>query len=215
MRVLVACEHSGVVREAFRAQGHYALSCDILPATDGSPFHHQGDVKEILGMNWDLMVAHPPCTYLCSSGIHWNNKRPGRDLKTEAALEFVRLLLSAPIPRIALENPIGVISTRIRKPNQIIQPYQFGHDRSKATCYWLKGLPLLEPTKYIPPRETEYGPRWANQTDKGGRDTTPKSPMRGHIRSITDVGIAQAMAQQWGNHVSLENYDSQVLEVLE
>ena len=96
MRVLVACEHSGVVREAFRAKGHYALSCDILPATDGSPFHHHGDVREILGMNWDLMVAHPPCTYLCSSGIHWNNKRPGRDLKTEEALEFVRLLLSAP-----------------------------------------------------------------------------------------------------------------------
>lgn len=133
MKVLVACEFSGAVRDAFTARGHDAMSCDLLPAeTPGK--HYQGDVRDLLGQGFDLMVAHPPCTYLAVSGLHWNKRRPERALLTEEALEFVRLLLDAPIPQIALENPVGCISTRIRKPSQVIQPWQFGHDASKATC---------------------------------------------------------------------------------
>src|SRR5690606_34711943 len=151
MRVLVACEYSGVVRDAFRARGHDAMSCDLLPTDSPGP-HYQGDVQDVLDGGWDLMIAHPPCTYLTSSGLHWNKRIPGREQLTEESLEFVRLLLDADIPRIALENPIGRISTAIRKPDQIIQPHQFGHDASKATCLWLKNLPPLLPTSLVPPR---------------------------------------------------------------
>jgi len=144
MRVLVACEYSGKVRDAFSNIGHDAWSCDLLP-TDVPGQHYHGDVKDIIGEGWDLMIAHPPCTYLSVSGMHWTT-RGLRDPKlTEDALDFVRLLLNAPIPRIALENPVSVISSRIRKPDQIIQPWMFGHDASKKTCLWLKNLPLLEP----------------------------------------------------------------------
>jgi hypothetical protein len=148
MRVLVACEFSGIVREAFRKKGHDAWSCDFLP-TDQPGNHLQCDVRDVLGDGWDLMIAHPPCTYLCVSGLHWNKRRPGREKKTEEALEFVRSLLDAPIDMIAVENPVGCISTRIRKPDQTIQPWWFGEDASKATCLWLKNLPPLRPTNVI------------------------------------------------------------------
>lgn len=142
MKVLIACEFSGVVRDAFLARGHDAMSCDLLPSVTPGP-HHVGDVREILGDGWDLMIAHPPCTYLSSSGMHWTTRGLRDPQLTEDALDFVRALLDAPVPRIALENPIGCISTRIRKPDQIIQPWQFCHDASKATCLWLKGLAHL------------------------------------------------------------------------
>ena len=196
-RVLIACEFSGVVREAFRKAGHEAYSCDILPALDNSPYHIQDDcLKQIYLMDFALMIAHPPCTYLSVSGQHWNKRRPERALETEKALEFVQRLLDAPIPRIALENPIGIISTKIRKPDQIIQPYQFGHDASKATCLWLKGLPTLSPTQYVEPRLVGGKRRWGNQTDSGQNKLGP-SPDRWKLRSITYSGIANQMALQW------------------
>ena len=169
------------------------MSCDLLPAeTPGR--HYQGDVRDVLGGGWDLMVGHPPCTYLAVSGLHWNKRRPERALLTEEALEFVQLLLNAPIPCIALENPVGCISSRIRKPDQIIQPWQFGHDASKATCLWLKGLPLLQPTDVLPGgREA----RRANQTASGQNKLSP-SKDRWKLRSLTYPGIAEAMATQWG-----------------
>ena len=197
MKVLVACEYSGKVRDAFRAAGHDAWSCDLLPCDADPAYHIQGDVVPLLGQGWDLMVAHPPCTYLCSSGLHWNKRIEGRQVKTEAALDFVRTLLSCPIPRVAIENPVGCISTRIRKPDQTIQPWQFGHDASKATCLWLKGLPLLRHTAIISPRMVAGRPRWANQTDSGQNRLGPSAD-RWKIRSETYSGIATAMAQQWG-----------------
>lgn len=197
MRILIACEYSGRVRDAFRAAGHDAWSCDLLPCDADPAYHIQGDVVPLLGQGWDLMVAHPPCTYLCSSGLHWNKRVEGRQAKTEAALDFVGTLLFCPIPRVAIENPVGCISTRIRKPDQTIQPWQFGHDASKATCLWLKGLPLLRPTAIISPRMVDGKPRWANQTDSGQNRLGPSAD-RWKIRSETYSGIATAMAQQWG-----------------
>lgn len=197
MRVLVGCEHSGVVREAFRLRGHEAFSCDLLPAEDGSPYHLQGDLRDELAGEWDLLIAHPDCTYLCSSGQHWNKRRPGREEKSLEAVAFVREILRAPIERIALENPIGILSSRVRRPNQIIQPYQFGHDASKATCLWLKGLPTLRPTRSVAPRIVSGRKRWANQTDSGQNRETP-SPDRWKTRARTYDGIAAAMAEQWG-----------------
>ena len=197
MRVLVACEYSGKVREAFRSMGHDAWSCDLLPSDDGSEFHIQGDVTELLDDGWDLMVAFPPCTYLCSSGLHWNKRRPERAAKTEDALRFVQALMDAPIPRIAIENPVGCISTRIRKASQYIQPYQFGDDASKKTGLWLKGLPLLVPTRRVEPRIVNGKKRWGNQTDSGQNNLGP-SEDRWKIRSETYSGIADAMATQWG-----------------
>jgi hypothetical protein len=147
-RVLVACEFSGIVRDAFAALGHDAWSCDLLP-TERPGNHIQGDVLDIMDDGWDLMIAHPPCQYLSSSGLHWNGRREGREQKTEHALRFVADLLGSSVHRIALENPIGCISSRIRKPDQIIQPWQFGEDASKATCLWLKGLPLLHSTNSV------------------------------------------------------------------
>ena len=196
MRVLIACEYSGRVRDAFnRVPGVEAMSCDLLPTDSPGP-HHQGSVLDILGDGWDMMIAFPPCTFLCSSGLHWNKRRPGRAEKTEEALDFVRQLLEAPIPRIALENPVGCISTRIRKFDQAIQPYQFGHDASKKTCLWLKRLPLLEPTSFIEPRIVDGRKRWGNQTDSGQNRLGPSSD-RWKIRSETFSGVAQAMADQW------------------
>jgi hypothetical protein len=195
MKVLVACEYSGTVRDAFRARGHDAMSCDLLP-TDAPGPHYQGDVRDILSFGWDLMIAHPPCTYLCSSGLHWNKRVPGRAQMTEDALDFVRLLLDAPISRIALENPIGCIGTRIRKADQTIQPWQFGHDASKATCLWLKNLPPLTPTAVVEPRIANGKKRWANQTDSG-QNRLPPSDDRWKIRSETYAGIAAAMVDQW------------------
>ena len=219
-RVLVGCEYSGVVRDAFIARGWDALSCDLLPTERPGP-HHQGDVLEILGDGWDLAIFHPPCTYLSSSGLHWNGRTPGRQEKTDQAIEFVRALLDAPIAHIALENPIGCISTRIRKASQIIQPYQYGEDASKATCLWLEGLPLLKPTKWVQGRmvccgmvldrydiygchncfgEKKAMERWGNQTN-GGQNKLHPSKHRWKDRSRTYHGIAEAMADQWGMHI--------------
>lgn len=198
MRVLVACEFSGVVREAFNSfHGVNAFSCDILPPEDGRvDYHLQTDVRKILNAGWDLMIAFPPCTFLCSSGLHWNKRKPGRAEKTEEALEFVKTLMDARIPRIAIENPIGCISSRIRKPDQIIQPYDFGEDASKSTCLWLSYLPPLKPTKHIPGRIVNGAERWGNQTDSGQNKLAP-SETRGMERSRTYPGIAMAMAEQW------------------
>ena len=193
MKVLVACEFSGRVRDAFIRRGHDAMSCDLLPTDVPGP-HHEGDVRDILDDGWDLMIAHPPCTYLASSGLHWNKRRPKRAVLTEEALKFVRMLLEAPIKRIALENPIGCISSRIRKPEQIIQPWQFGHDASKATCLWLKNLPLLQPENELPGGRKA---RRSNQT-ASGQNKLPPSKDRWKIRSTTYQGIAEAMADQWG-----------------
>lgn len=199
MKVLVGCETSGMVRDAFIALGHEAMSCDILPSDVPGP-HYMGDVLDLLDQPWDLAIFHPPCTFLTSAGLHWNGRREGRAAETEKALEFVRKLLGANIPKIALENPIGRISTAIRKPDQIFQPYQFGADASKATCLWLKGLAPLVPTKYIKPRITADGQqRWANQTDSGQNKLGP-SEDRWKLRSETYPGVAAAMALQWGTN---------------
>jgi hypothetical protein len=196
LKILIACEFSGVVRRAFRAKGHDAWSLDLLPADDSQEFHIQGDVLDHLE-GWDMMIAFPPCTYLCGSGLHWNKRVEGRQAKTEESLDFVRRLLEAPIQQIALENPVGAISSRIRKPDQICQPYQFGHDASKKTCLWLKNLPLLQPTEYIEPRLVNGRKIWGNQTPTGQNKLGP-SEDRWKLRSTTYSGIAEAMAQQWG-----------------
>jgi hypothetical protein len=172
LRVLVACKYSGRVRDAFRALGHDALSCDLLP-TDAPGPHYQGDVKDVLGQEWDVLIAFPPCTYLCSSGMH-RTVRGLRDPKlTEDALAFVRMFLNAPVRYIALENPVGCISTRIREPDCIIQPWQFGHPESKTTCLWLKNLPALEPTEVC---EKPPSGRWTNQTPSGQNKLGPSAP---------------------------------------
>lgn len=194
MKILVACEHSGAVRDAFTKLGHDATSCDFLPA-ETSGKHYMGDVRDILNKRWDMLIAHPPCTYLCSSGLHWNKRRPGRERETKKALAFVKRLLVCKIPRIALENPIGCISTKIRKPDQIIQPWQFGHPESKKTCLWLKGLPMLTPTKIL---KLPKAGHWKNQTPSGQNKLGP-SPTRWAKRSKTYQGIADAMADQWGS----------------
>lgn len=191
MKVLIACEFSGTVREAFKAKGHDAWSCDLLD-TEIPGQHMIGDVLEVLDSiyGWDLMIAHPPCTYLAVSGLHWNKRTPGRAEKTEQALLFVQKLMKAKIPRIAVENPVSCISSRIRKPDQIIQPYMFGHDASKKTCLWLKNLPKLNSTNWI------KKDRYANQTASGQNKLAP-SPDRWKLRSVTYQGIADAMAEQW------------------
>ena len=261
MRVLVACEYSGAVRDSFLALGHEAVSCDLLP-TDAPGPHYQGDVTNLLegwkpvvcagdmleceeceepfcpehgkhygdchcfgptddsleytekdgilfarpldSPHWDLMICHPPCTYLTSAGLHWNKRRPERAVLTEEALQFIKVLLDAPIAGIALENPVGCISSRIRKPDQIIQPYNFGADASKATCLWLKGLPLLTPTERFMGRTVEVNgkkvERFSNQTDSGQNNLPPSSD-RWKLRSATYPGIAHAMASQWGGQV--------------
>jgi site-specific DNA-cytosine methylase len=190
MKVLIACEYSGAVRDAFIAQGHDAISCDLLP-TDAPGPHYQGDVRDIIEDGFDLMVAHPPCTHLAVSGARWFKDK---QVEQAEALDFVRLLLSAPISKIALENPISIISSRIRKPNQIIQPWQFGHPESKSTCLWLKNLPKLIAADILP---LPASGRWSNQTPSGQNKLGP-SPDRWKERSKTYEGIAEAMAQQWG-----------------
>ena len=196
MNVLVACEFSGLVRDAFLAKGHNALSCDLLPSLAPGP-HYQGNVLDLLNQPWDLLIAFPPCTYLARSGIHHTTKGNRPQSLTEDALSLVQQLLNAPISKIALENPVGIISTRIRKPDQIIHPSQFGHDASKKTCLWLKNLPLLRPTDYVAARFVNGQSRWGNQTDLG-HNNLPRSKNRQTIRNMTYPGIAQAMADQWG-----------------
>ena len=183
MRVLVACEYSGRVRDAFLAKGHEAMSCDLLPTDVPGP-HHQGNVLNVINDGWDLMIAHPPCTHLAVSGARHFAAKQASGVQQEA-LEFVKGLLGAPIAKIALENPISIISSRIRKPDQIIQPWQFGHGETKSTCLWLKGLPLLTPTQVVEGR--------ADRIHK-----MPPSPNRWKLRSTTYQGIANAMAEQWG-----------------
>jgi len=181
MRVLVACEYSGTVRDAFRARGHDAMSCDLLPTERPGP-HYQGDVFDIIWDGWDLMIAHPPCTHLAVSGARWWKDKQAEQAE---ALMFVHALMDAPIPRIAIENPISKISTAIRKPDQIVQPWQFGHGETKATCLWLKGLPKLVPTDIVDGREARI-------------HKMPPSKDRWKERSRTYPGIAVAMAAQWG-----------------
>ena len=183
MKVLIGCEFSGTVRRAFRALGHDAWSCDILAAEDASPYHICGDVLAYLGEGWDMGIFHPPCTHLAVSGSRWFTSKQKEQAE---ALDFVRSLIAAPIPRIALENPISIISSRIRKPDQIIQPWQFGHGETKATCLWLKNLPKLAPTNVVAGREARV-----HRMSPG--------PNRWKERSRTFEGIAQAMADQWGN----------------
>lgn len=232
MRVLVGCEYSGRVRQAFRNLGHDAWSCDLLESEDGSPFHIQGDVLTLLSGGWDLAIFHPPCTYLTSAaewaygdGPYHQRVKPDtltgaarREARREA-IEFVQLLMGAPIYRIAIENPVGVLSSEIRKPEQVIQPWWFGDDASKATCLWLKNLPPLVKTKVVEPRlvccgqvlpdgvgafgcpcclgDKKARPRWGNQTDSGQNKLSPSAD-RWKIRSETYLGIAAAMAEQWG-----------------
>lgn len=185
MRVLVACEYSGRVRRAFAALGHDVISADFEPAEDDSPFHYQGDCFDLIrDQSFDLMIAHPPCTHLAVSGArHFARKRESGE--QQDALEFVRRLLDAPIEKIALENPVSIISSQIRKPNQIIHPWQHGHGETKATCLWLKNLPLITPTNIVEGREARV-------------HKMPPSPIRWKERSRTYEGIAAAFAAQWG-----------------
>jgi site-specific DNA-cytosine methylase len=189
-RVLVGCEFSGVVRQAFRDKGHDAWSCDLLPAEDNSKFHYQCDILDLLDKDWDLAIFFPPCTHLSVSGARWFKDK---QKEQQEALEFVRTLLNAPIPKIALENPIGIISTKIRKPDQIVQPWMFGHPESKSTCLWLKNLPKLVPTNILSLPEKGY---WDNQTPSGQNKLGP-SPDRWKERSRTYKGFAEAMSLQW------------------
>lgn len=210
MRVLVACEYSGRVRDALIRRGHDAISCDLL-STDAPGPHYQGDVRDILWMPWDTVIAFPDCTYVCVSGWHWVARgrveadgRPRMDHVREA-VAFAKMFIDGPetshISRRVVENPIGKLSTFIRKPDQIIQPNQFGDDASKATCLWLHGVPKLTPTNHISPRivvaNGKAYKRWGNQTDSG-QNRLPPSEDRWKIRAETYLGIAEAMAQQWG-----------------
>jgi hypothetical protein len=184
MKVMVACEFSGIVRDAFIEQGHEAVSCDLLPSESRKGQHIQGDVRDIDLTHYDLLIAHPPCTYLCRSGLQWVHKR-NRYAEQQEALDFVHWLLHVPMPMIAVENPIGIISTKIRKPDQIVQPYMFGVGETKATCLWLVNLPLLQPTCIVAERKPVV-------------HFAAPSADRWKLRSKTCVGVAQAMALQWG-----------------
>ena len=190
MRVLVGCEFSGAVRDAFAARGHDAWSCDLLPCEADPARHIQRDVRDILGAGWDMAIFHPPCTHLAVSGARWFRDKQAEQAE---ALELVRTLLAAPIPRIALENPISIISSRIRKPDQIIQPWMFGHGETKATCLWLKALPPLVPTDIVAGRAARV-------------HNMPPGPNRWKERSRTFPGIAGAMAEQWGEKVAATTY---------
>ena len=198
MRVLVACEFSGVVRDAFIARGHTAWSCDLRPTESGDN-HITGDVLGVLAGKWDLMIAHPPCTYLSVSGLHWNKRRPERAALTAQAYEFFMKLWNCDIPRIAIENPVGCMSRLFRKPDQIIQPYEFGADASKKTCLWLKNLaPLkIDPGARKSGRMVNGRERWANQIDSGQNRLGPSAD-RAALRAVTYPQIAAAMADQWG-----------------
>ena len=193
MKVLIACEYSGRVRDAFLSRGHEAMSCDLLP-TDSLGPHYQGDVSDVIGNGWDLMICHPPCTHLAVSGARHFAAKKASGVQDEA-LEFVRMLLNANIPKIALENPVSIISSRIRKPDQIIQPWQFGHGETKATCLWLKGLPPLTPTDIVEGRSDRI-------------HKMPPSPDRWKLRSTTYQGIADAMAAQWGLYELLRSKEN-------
>lgn len=195
MRVLIACEYSGTVRDAFIAEGHDAMSCDLLP-TDAPGPHFQGDVTEVLGDGWDLMIAHPPCTHLAVSGAAWFHKKQAEQA---AALDFVRLLMNAPIPRICVENPISIISTRIMPPSQVVHPWMFGHPEQKSTCLWLKSLPILQTTNDVYD-EMMLLPK----KDRERMHYMSPGPNRWKERSKTYSGIAKAMASQWSDIRQME-----------
>ena len=201
LRILVACEYSGRVRNAFRALGHDAWSCDLLPSEDDSLYHSQQDCFKVIdGADWDLVIAHPPCTHLSSSGArHWAAK--AADGRQQEAVDFFMHFTDLDCAW-AIENPIGLMSSRYRKPDQIIQPWQFGHDASKSTCLWLNGLPPLVPTNVVQGRAVGGLARWSNQTDSGQNRLSP-SPDRWKERSRTFQGIADAMASQWSAALTL------------
>ena len=186
MKVLIACEYSGRVRDAFIAQGHDAMSCDLLPTEAPGP-HYQGDVFDVIDDGWDLMIAFPPCTDLCVSGARWFKEKQA-DGRQRASVDFFWKLAHANVPRIAIENPVGIMSSRYRKPDQIIQPWQFGHGETKATCIWLKNLPRLTPTNIVEGREARI-------------HKMPPGPDRWKERSRTFQGIADAMARQWSAYI--------------
>ena len=212
MKLLVGCECSGIVREAFRKRGWDAWSCDILPSEIPGQ-HIQGHLEDLIGSGeeWDLIIAHPPCTYTCVSGIHWNGRRPGRENKTVSSVYFANMIWQRKCPRICIEQPISILSRNptedmpyLGEPSQYIQPYDFGEDASKKTSLWLKGLPLLVPTKHIPGRVVVLPGgkqvfRWSNQTD-GGQNKLPPSEHRAADRARTYQGIGEAMAEQWGQY---------------
>lgn len=209
MRVLVACEFSGVVRRAFRGLGHDAWSCDLLEAEDGDEHHIQGDVREHFGQNWDLMIAHPPCTDLAVSGARWFKEKIADGRQARGAAFFMDMI-NAPIPRIAVENPIGVMSRLYRKPDQVVQPFWFGDSVQKATCWWLKNLPKLVPTNmvdrgliYVDPRGNKHGGAHTLRAKRAYSPLMllPRNEERWKIRSRTFEGMAQAMALQWGGRV--------------
>ena len=198
MKILIACEESGRVREAFRAKGHEVWSCDTEPSRDRSLFHIQGDVLDILDDGWDMMIGFPPCRYLCNSGVQYLHTEPGRWEKMIKARDFYNLLWAANIQRVCLENSIPHRYGIGKNYTQTIQPYDFGEDASKRTCLKLRGLPKLRNTKYFPPRIVNGKKRWGNQTDSGQNKLGP-SPDRAKIRATTYQGIADAMADQWGS----------------
>jgi hypothetical protein len=213
VRVLIGCERFGKVRDAFRRRGHDAWSCDLAPDANDSPYHYNCDVRLVLDRNWDLAIFHPECTYLtCSAewaygdGPYHQKVKPGtlvgaaRRQARKEAVTFIEQLRGAPIQCKAFENPRGHLSTAWRKPDQTVQPHQFGDDASKATCLWLENLPPLVPTKQIPPRMIDGRPRWANQTDTG-QNRLPPSADRAMLRAATYPGIAEAMADQWGSRI--------------
>lgn len=200
VKVLVACETSGIVRDAFREKGHDAWSLDVLPSENPS-YHIQCDLREMDFTGWDMVIAHPPCTYLAVSGYHRVYKNPERLVKVKEALDFANFCFNIPVDKLVIENPVSILSTRVRKPDQIIQPYDFNEDASKKTCLWIKGLPLLKGSGRFPGRVVNYGgklvERWSNQTDSGQNRLGP-SEDRWKLRSKTYQGIAKAMAEQWG-----------------
>lgn len=200
VKVLVACEYSGRVRDAFIRGGHDAMSCDLLPSESDFGPHYQGDMFDLDLASFDLIVAHPPCTYLAVSGLHWNKRNQERAQKTEDALDFIKRIWEIPVKMLCIENPVGCINSRLNfmpKP-QYVQPYDFGEDASKKTGLWLRGLSPLVPTNRIPGRIVDGKERWANQTDSGQNKLGP-SDDRWKLRSYTYQGIAEAMAQQWGS----------------
>lgn len=211
MKVLIACEFSGIVRDAFLARGHDAMSCDLLPTEKPGP-HYQGDVRDILGGGWDLMIAHPPCQHLAVSGARWFAEKR-KDGRQQAGIDFFLLLANAPIPRKCIENPISIMSKLYRKPDHIIQPFWFGHEAQKATCLWLTGLPKLMPTKivdrgqiYVDPRGNKHGGVHTLRAKVGysAMMLLPRTADRWKIRSRTFPGIAAAMAEQWGSAAIVE-----------
>ena len=212
MRVLVACEYSGRVRDAFIRGGHDAMSCDLAPTDVPGP-HYEGDVMDIITDNWDLLIAFPPCTYLTLTGNKWfkpefADRFPERHQQRKDAIDFFMKIANMPIPRIAIENPIGIMSSHYRKPDQIIQPWQFGFPTTKATCLWLKGLPLLKPVNIVEKGEVVIS-KSGNRMSKWYYETSKlplKNGARAKARSVTFQGVADAMADQWGK----ENYEIQM-----